>query len=147
MRQAEDLYSALIKTQILLEDSDNLLLQQYNLSSSRYYTLVHLDESPGLSQNELSERLLCTKGNTTRIVKSMEEDGYLTRQVDPEDNRALCLYLTPVGEDLVQRARKAHLELNTLRFSCLNTSEQGTLQQNLEALNAHLESVVQQQKS
>ncbi len=147
MSLAEELYSTLIKTHMLLSDSDNLLLQQFNLSNTRYNALVHLNASPGLSQNELSERLLCTKGNTTRIVKSMESDGYITRKVDPEDNRALCLYLTAAGKDLMERARKAYRDLNEERFSCLGHLDQGGLQQNLGALNEHLENLVQQQKT
>jgi DNA-binding MarR family transcriptional regulator len=147
MSLADELYSALTKTHMLLDDSDLSLLQQFGLSNTRYHTLMHLHKHPGLSQNELSEKLLCTKGNTTRIVKSMEENGYITRQVDPEDNRALRLYLTPAGEELRKRADKAYQDLNERRFSCLCDLEQGGLHENLDALNEHLESLVQEQKA
>ncbi len=146
MTQASDLYSILIKTHMLLDDSDTYLLQQYNLGNTRYYALLHLRETPGLTQNELSDRLLCTKGNTTRIVKTLERDGYLTRQVDAADNRALRLYLTAAGAALLQQAHVAYEELNELRFACLDAMECANLQHNLEALNAHLETLLAQYK-
>ncbi len=145
MSQADDLYTALMKAQILLEDGTNLLLQKYNLSVTRYYALVHLNEHPGLSQNELSERLLCTKGNTTRIVKGLENDGYITREVDQEDNRALKLHLTAAGQELVARASLAYHEFNELRFSHLTSTERDALQQNLGRLNNILEPMLHPQ--
>ena len=51
MDDEEELYSLLTKTQLLFEDVENIFLHKYGLGNTRYYTLVHLLQSPGDSNN------------------------------------------------------------------------------------------------
>ncbi|HDQ34704.1 MAG TPA: MarR family transcriptional regulator [Chloroflexi bacterium] len=138
MIEAQTLYSLVLESYLLLDSSDRDFFQQYGLSSTRYYILVHVAQNAGLSLSELSELLFCTKGNTTRIIKSMEADGYITREVDAHDNRLLCHYLTPAGTALLAEVSTAYNIFNQARFAGLSLSQRGTLQQNLQALNSHL---------
>lgn len=142
MGQVDELYTTLQKTILLLNDSDGQFFDQYQLGSTRFYSLVHLQAEPGLSLSELSRRLLCTKGNATRIMNSLESDGLIRREVDPGDNRALRFFLTSAGESLLGQARQAYQEFNQKRFGCLSVLEQGALQGALETLNAQLSELV-----
>ena len=92
--------------------------------------------------SELSEKLLCTKGNTTRIIRSLEEDGWLARETDARDNRAFQLTLTAKGQARLEEARQTYANFNQKRFACLSSAEQAILQQHLETLNRHLEIVL-----
>jgi DNA-binding MarR family transcriptional regulator len=64
------------------------------------------------------------------------------RETNQEDNRALRLTLTGKGAALLHEAVQAHQNFNQKRFGCLNAIEKGTLQQNLDTLNAYLETVI-----
>ena len=135
MSRAEKIYSALVRSHMLLSESDDRFFEQYHLGKTRYYALLHIDQQPGISLSELSKRLLCTKGNTTRIVRGLEQDGYVARQPDPQDNRAQRLLLTAQGQKLFENARLAYQNHKQALFACLETDAANSLIENLETLN------------
>ncbi|MBN2005077.1 MAG: MarR family transcriptional regulator [Anaerolineae bacterium] len=142
MSQTEELYQLLMSTLLLLDDGNNRFFQQYGMTGVRFHTLKHVSQNPGISLSDLSRRLLCTKGNATRIVKSMESDGYLRREENPGDNRAMRLYITPDGETLWREVSQAHLAFNESRFGKLSPPEQSALHQELVTLNDHLNAML-----
>jgi len=142
MSDLEEINTTMNTAQLLMNDSDERFFEQYNLGSTRYYTLVHLDESPGLTLSELSRRLLCTKGNMTRILKSMEQDGLLERRMDPLDNRAVRHALTPRGVALLTDTRTAYRTFLEQRFSGLELYEIDSLERILTRLNRRLEAIL-----
>ncbi len=50
---------------------------------------------------DLSDLLLCTKSNTSRIVQGMLKDGLLTRLNHPDDRRSYKLYLSEKGKHFI----------------------------------------------
>lgn len=68
MDHADELYSVIVKTTLLINDTDNRFFQKYDLGNTRFYALVHIHDTPGISLSDLSTRLFCTKGNATRSV-------------------------------------------------------------------------------
>ena len=138
MSERETLYNLLKQTFILLDDGDRRLFGRYNLSPTRYYALLHISESPGLSSSELSDRLLCDKSNVTRIVKGLENSGYIFRKPHETDGRTLRLYLTNQGKEVCANVSTAHQSYNEMRLSCMNEISQGNLLENLSLLNDSL---------
>jgi len=138
------LYNLLKQTFILLDDGDRRLFGQYNLSPTRYYALLHISEKPGLSSSELSDRLLCDKSNVTRIVKGLENTGYILRKPHETDGRTLRLYLTEQGKTICTEIAAAHQQYNELRLSCISEISQGSLLENLSLLNESLQEELSQ---
>lgn len=139
MSEREALYNLLKQTFILLDDGDRRLFGRYNLSPTRYYALLHISESPGLSSSELSDRLLCDKSNVTRIVKGLESSGYIIRKPHETDGRTLRLYLTSQGKEICTDVSVAHQAYNEMRLSCITEISQGNLLENLSLLNDSLQ--------
>jgi DNA-binding MarR family transcriptional regulator len=135
------LYETLSATSLLINDSSNHFFQQFHLGITRYYALLYIQQLPGISLSDLSQKLLCTKGNTTRIIRSLEEDGLLEREADARDNRAFQLRLTSTGHSLVEQVTQAYQVFNQKRFACLEDREQELLQRHLDRLNQHLETM------
>jgi DNA-binding MarR family transcriptional regulator len=50
-------------------------------------------------QQELSERLLVTKGNVCGLIDRAEAAGWVERRADPDDRRANRIYLTQAGRE------------------------------------------------
>jgi len=144
MSEREALYNLLKQTFILLDDGDRRLFGQYDLSPTRYYALLHILEKPGLSSSELSDRLLCDKSNVTRIVKGLENTGYIIRKPHETDGRTLRLYLTEQGEFVCTEISAAHQTYNELRLSCISEISQGNLLENLSLLNDSLQKELSQ---
>lgn len=139
MTDLEELNTTLTVSQLLMNDSDERFFGQFQLGTTRYYTLLHLEGSPNLTLSELSQRLLCSKGNMTRILKSMEEEGLLERRADPKDARAIRLVLTPQGLARLDAARSAYRAYLEERYSGLALYEIDSLQRVLTRLNRHME--------
>lgn len=82
--------------------------------------LVEIALSPGLTQDELSERLFMDKTTTARAVKDLEGKGYITRERDTEDKRCRRLWPTEKGKVFapqVLAARKKAQEALSRGFS------------------------------
>src|SRR5881227_1180792 len=75
-------------------------LDCYNLTTAQFDVLAQLSVAPGISQQELSDRLLVTKGNTCGLLDRLESQGLVARRPDPEDRRSHRLFLTEEGQQL-----------------------------------------------
>ena len=84
---------------VLLVQLYRNLVREYEratgLSPSRM-ALLHALCSGEISQTELQHHVGVEGPVITRIVKQMEADGYITRRVDPHDNRYTLVALAPV---------------------------------------------------
>lgn len=141
MDRSEELYYSLVTTNLLLADGDRQFFQQYGLSQVRFFALRHIARETGLSLSELSRRLLCTKGNATRILKSMEDEGLILRQIDPKDNRLYHLELTDAGMALLTSVEQEYQQYNQQRFAFLASSADSMLQ-SLNHLNEHIKQML-----
>jgi DNA-binding MarR family transcriptional regulator len=56
---------------------------------------------PGLSQQELAQRLNLLPSRVVAFVDDLESRGYLTRQRNDTDRRLYALHLTPKGQELM----------------------------------------------
>ena len=70
----------------------------YGLSPSQCYGLKAICDGECLSVNELAARLYLEKSSASRLVNSLEDLGFVVKEVDPEDRRALRLRPSPSGE-------------------------------------------------
>ena len=76
-----------------------------NVGEEPYFmTLVNED---GLTQDELTKRVMVDKAATTRAVKSLEEKGFITRKIDSADKRSKRMYLTSKGKEIAEPLRAA----------------------------------------
>lgn len=107
---ARRLYHSLKSIFLHIDQREKALLSQFNLTIPRFYILTHVHNKPGLNYIDLSELMLCTKGNTTRVVGGMQSDGLITRHVNPQDRRSYRLYLTEKGENLFKEVHSTYIQ-------------------------------------
>ncbi|WP_051450510.1 MarR family winged helix-turn-helix transcriptional regulator [Actinospica robiniae] len=70
--------------------------------SGRVTTLTLLEQSPR-TPAELARLLDVDRSHVTVILNTLEERGYITRDVHPEDRRRKDITLTQAGRDVVRR--------------------------------------------
>jgi MarR family 2-MHQ and catechol resistance regulon transcriptional repressor len=78
----------------------------YDISVTECYGLEVLDRRGPLMLNHLASALRLDKSTASRVAAALEEKGYVRRDEDPADRRALRLRLTPRGEALHRRIRQ-----------------------------------------
>lgn len=100
-------YDALIE---LLRTAENLwnasrvFFARWDLSPSQFNVLNLLQDHPdGLSQVELSRRLIMHRSNVTGLVDRLEARRFLRRKDNPDDRRAFNVILTPAGIKLLRQ--------------------------------------------
>lgn len=83
-------------------------LADFGLTLPHLEVLFSLAAGEGITQQELADRLLVTKGNVCVILDKLGQSGHVERRPDPVDRRANRLYLTAEGRRLLARVVPAH---------------------------------------
>ena len=76
------------------------LLEPLGLTHPQYLVMLALWESEPLRVSELSKLLELDPGTLSPLLKRLEAAGYLRRERDPHDDRALAVVLTERGRAL-----------------------------------------------
>lgn len=79
-----------------------------DITLPQFDVLATLRFSEGVTQQELAERLLVSKGNVCGVVDRLEALGWVQRRPDAQDRRANRLHLTPEGRRKVEAVLPDH---------------------------------------
>jgi DNA-binding MarR family transcriptional regulator len=88
-------------------------------------SLIH--HNPGVTSRRISEALAIQPPNLVGKVANMLEKGWITRQTDAQDKRALVLTLTAEGLRLIEQAERLAEELETAASVQLTNDERDNL--------------------
>lgn len=96
------------------------------LSLEAYDVLLALSYAPGgrLRMGELFERVTLSRSGLTRLVDRLERDGYVAREVCPQDRRSFEAILTPQGEAERARCWPLYAEIVASEFGRLFSDEE-----------------------
>jgi DNA-binding MarR family transcriptional regulator len=79
-------------------------LKPLGLKPAHLDMLMNIYRHPGMSQQELAEKLIVGRSNITMLMPSLVARGLVTREVDAKDKRIQRLTLTKSGSDLLMEA-------------------------------------------
>ncbi|MFL5805826.1 MAG: MarR family winged helix-turn-helix transcriptional regulator [Roseiflexaceae bacterium] len=71
----------------------------HGLNTAQFDVLAQVGAVSGITQQELADALLVTKGNVSQLLGKMEQDGLIARR---QEGRTNCLSLTERGQALYQ---------------------------------------------
>ena len=111
-------------------------LRGWDLNVAQFDVLAHVGASEGMTQQELADSLLVTKGNVCQLLDRMEGRGWISRRQRGRTNR---LFLTDAGRRLFDEVVPAHEALIARRFSALALEEQDRLHELLRKLDTALD--------
>ena len=98
----------LTRTYFLVQRHVVATLAGHEMTLPQFDLLATLRFSEGLTQQELAERLLVTKGNVCGVLDRLERAGWVERRPDPNDARANRLYLLPAGRRKIDSVLPDH---------------------------------------
>jgi DNA-binding MarR family transcriptional regulator len=81
-------------------------LKSVGLSLSQYVALFELDEQPGITAATLARACLVTPQAMMILLKTMEQQGLITRSSHPRHPNVLELHMTEVGREALHTARE-----------------------------------------
>lgn len=125
----------LVRTLGRIEQRLEQALDGHGLSIAQFDILASLGFEEGITQQELAERLLVTKGNICGMIGRMEAEGWVERKPDPDDRRANRLFLTRRGKTLLAQAFPGQQALIKQIMSALAPGEIQSLYQFLDRLD------------
>lgn len=79
-------------------------LDEIGLTYTRYITMMVLWEYGAISVKHLGDKLFLDSGTLTPLLKSLEDDGYVSRKRSADDERVLMVKSTEKGEALKEKA-------------------------------------------
>lgn len=81
-------------------------LKLVGLTLAQYVALVELDRQPGITAATLARACLVTPQAMMILLKSMEQQGLISRSVHPRHGNVLELHMTDVGREALAAARQ-----------------------------------------
>ena len=107
-------------------------LRGWDLNVAQFDVLARVGAREGMTQQELADLLLVTKGNVCQLLDKMEGRGWISRRQRGRTNR---LFLTDAGRRLFDEVVPAHEVLIARRFSALSEGERVRLHELLRKLD------------
>lgn len=107
-------------------------VRPFGLSLSQFDVLATVGAHAGLTQQELADRLLVTKGNICQLLDKMQREDIVIRC---QEGRANRVHLTGKGQRLFERLIPQHEDAITSALSSLSHEEQMQLHKLLAKLD------------
>lgn len=102
-------------------------MADYDLSPVDFSILSLITHNPGITSRQICSALNLLPPNLVGKINVMEKRDLLARLPHPDDGRAIGLYLTAAGHQLMVRAEKTATELELDAASKLSVAEKKTL--------------------
>lgn len=109
-------------------------LAEHDITLAQFDVLATLHYSDGLTQQELAEWLLVTKGNVCGLLDRLEKAGWVSRRADARDGRTNRLHLTREGRTKVREVLPEHDALVVRTMGVLQGREPVQLREMLQRL-------------
>ncbi len=121
----ESLGFILNRTNIRMKNTLLHKYKDYDVTPEQWAVLNRLWVRDGISPKELAVLTSKDQPTTVRILSKLENKGFVSRQVNPEDHRSFSIYLTPKGH----ASKNA---LIPLAFEVLDRATKGIDKNNIE---------------
>jgi DNA-binding MarR family transcriptional regulator len=138
-RQLQDLFGEFLQT--LGVHRPDQVPTGFSLSLSEMFALIALSAEAPMSQQVLAEQLHLEKSTVSRLMKHLEQRGWVKRVRDLHDTRMFRLHLSEAGHEQASRLARSLAERHQRLLAELKPDEQEALAYGLSALIRALRTV------
>ncbi|MEQ9466871.1 MAG: MarR family transcriptional regulator [Ekhidna sp.] len=85
---------------------------EYDITASTGFVLLNIDVENGTPATKIAPLLGMESRSLTRMLKAMEEKGWVYREKDPKDGRSVRIFLSEIGREKRELSRRAVREFN-----------------------------------
>jgi DNA-binding MarR family transcriptional regulator len=119
----------------------------YNAEAARFgittaigFVLLNIDERLGTPATKLPSLMGLEPNSLSRLLKSMEEKGLISRAPDQNDKRMVRVHLTVLGKQKREVSRRTVLDFNNWIHANIPEAELSVFFQVIRTINTLLES-------
>ncbi|HOJ01093.1 MAG TPA: MarR family transcriptional regulator [Anaerolineaceae bacterium] len=95
----------------------DLQLGQSALFHGQARLLMILANENGLTHSEVAGELRISPAAATKVIKRMEQDGYVSREADSADERISRVFLQPKGRTVVNEIHETFQNIDRVMFA------------------------------
>ncbi len=117
----------------------DLLLEKSGLHHGQARLLMILSHSDGMSHSQIAGELHISPAAATKVIKRMEQQGYVQRRSDDTDERISHVYLKEAGFTLIKKIHATFAELETVMFTGFTEGEMRVLDDFLDRVYRNLQ--------
>jgi DNA-binding MarR family transcriptional regulator len=115
------------------------LMDHLGLFRGQAFLLMNLSEQDNMTHSEIAERLKISPAAATKVIKRMEQEGYVERRTDASDERVSRVYLCDKGRALITQIHEAFGELERVLLEGLSEVEIQQMRTTLTRMQANLD--------
>jgi len=108
----------------------------YKITIDQWLIIKAILENPGISQQELGEKVFKDNASVTRIIELLVKSDYLEREVNQNDRRKSNLKVTDEGKSIIDKVQ-------TLVLENRKTALTGISFEDLEIMNRTLKTIIE----
>lgn len=108
----------------------------YKITIDQWLIIKAILEHPGISQQELGEKVFKDNASVTRIIDLLVKSEYLQREVNQNDRRKSDLKVTEEGKSIIEKVQGLVLENR-------KTALTGISLEDLEIMNRTLKKIIE----
>ena len=116
---------------------------ELDLTKEQMIVLKRLEDQDGISQNELAFLTLRDKSSLTRLLKKMENKGYIIRKQCKEDKRINKVFLTNLGKMTFKSSKPIINQMIRKMEENISESEKDQIIEILKKVQSNFESKVE----
>lgn len=109
-------------------------LKDMGLSGNQSIVLVGIYRNEGINQRALADTIAMAPGVMSRVLRDLEDAGYVEKRRDEQNRRNYLLYLTPAGTAAAERSLLLQGGYWDHLLQALTPEEQASLNDLLEKL-------------
>ena len=112
----------------------NNALKEMDITISQARVLLVLAKNDGVSIDFLANKTNIGKSSITKSVKILEKKEFLTKEIDPDDNRKKIIKITSKGKEIQKFAINTNEEIENKLNHQIGEKEMADLKRKLEEL-------------
>ncbi|WP_336946944.1 MarR family transcriptional regulator [Asaia sp. HN010] len=117
-------------------------LRPHDLTDATWQPLLELyRHGRPLHPKEIADALLLDKSSMVRILRTLEEKGFVTRTPDEADRRAFFVSLTDAGETRLQEVMRLSREIEMRAIAGVAKEDLAATRRVLKAIHDEIQSV------
>lgn len=116
-------------------------INQLGLHGSQHHLLMHLANHETVTQKELASQLKVSPASVAVSIKKLGSEGYITKEMDREDNRFNKITITEKGKNMVEKSRQVVVKIDEAAFEGFSEQEVGWLSSMVERIYQNLENI------
>lgn len=99
------------------------LFNSFGLYRGQHRIFFNLKETEGISQNKLAERMKITPATLSRMVQSLEKNGFIVRKTAVNDQRKTLIFLSDKGLETKKKIKEKMKKVDEKIFKNFTSDE------------------------